>query len=75
MLKRIASELKRHVPFTAFGAVTGIIIMAIIVLANVPALISQATFYTLHPIHVLLSALGTTAMYKKYSKGRIWVAI
>jgi len=75
MLKRIASELKRHVPFTAFGAVTGIIIMAIIVLANVPALISQATFYTLHPIHVLLSALVTTAMYKKYSKGRIWVVI
>jgi len=75
MLKRIASELKRHAPFTALGAVTGVIVMAIIVLGDVPALISQATFYILHPIHVVLSALVTTAIYKKYSNGRIWAAI
>jgi len=75
MLKRIASELKRHTPFTALGAVTGVIVMAIIVLGNVPALISEATFYILHPIHVVLSALVTTAIYKKYSNGRIWAAI
>ena len=75
MLKQIASELKVHAPFTALGAVTGVIIMAIIVLSNVPALISQATFYILHPIHVILSALATTAMYKKYSSGRIWATI
>ena len=75
MLKRIASELKRHTPFTALGAITGVIVMAIIVLGNVPALISEATFYILHPIHVVLSALVTTAIYKKYSDGRIWAAI
>ena len=49
--------------------------MVIIVLGNVPAQISQTTFYTLHPLHVALSALVTTAMYKKYSNGRIWKAI
>lgn len=75
MLRRIASELRSHAPFTALGAVTGVIIMAVIVLGNIPALISEATFYILHPIHVLLSALATTAMYKKYSKGRIWAVI
>jgi len=75
MIRRIASELKEHAPFTALGAVTGIIIMVIIVLGNVPAQISQATFYTLHPLHIVLSALVTTAIYKRYSKGKLWAAI
>ena len=75
MFKRIASELARHAPFTASGAITGIIIMVIIVFANVPSSISQTTFYTLHPLHVVLSALVTTAMYKKYGGGKIWAAI
>jgi len=75
MLRRIANELKNHAPSTAFGAVTGIIIMVIIIFGNVPSQVSQTTFYTLHPLHVVLSALATTAMYKKYSNGKIWVAI
>jgi len=75
MVKRIAHELKEHVPFTALGALTGIIIMVIIVLGNVPSHISQTVFYTLHPIHVLLSALVTTAMYVRYRKAKFWVAI
>lgn len=75
MLRRIASELKEHAPFTAIGAVTGIIIMVIIVFADVSSPISQATFYTLHPLHVVLSALVTTAMYMKYRKGKLWAAI
>ena len=75
MLRRIASELTKHAPFTVFGAVTGIIVMAIIVFGSIPASISQTAFYTLHPIHVVLSALVTTALYKKYSNGKIWAAI
>jgi len=75
MLRRIASELAKHTPFTAAGAITGIIIMVIIVFGNVPSSISQTTFYTLHPLHIILSALATTAMYKKYSNGKIWAAI
>jgi hypothetical protein len=75
MVKRIAHELKEHVPFTALGALTGIIIMVIIVLSNVPSHISQTVFYTLHPLHVLLSALVTTAMYVRYRKAKFWVAI
>jgi hypothetical protein len=75
MLKRIAQELRRHAPFTALGALTGIIIMVIIVFGNIPTQISQTAFYTLHPIHVVLSALVTTAMYTKYRKAKIWAAV
>jgi len=75
MLRQIASELKRHAPFTSFGAVTGIILMAIIVLGNVPSEASHTFFYILHPFHVVLSALVTTAIYKQHSKGNLWAVI
>ena len=75
MIRLILNELKEHAPFTAIGAVTGIIIMVIIVFADIPSSVSEATFYSLHPLHVVLSALVTTAMYMRYSKGKIWAAI
>jgi hypothetical protein len=75
MLRRILSELKEHAPFTAIGAGTGIILMAIIVFTHLPATTSEVAFYTLHPLHVVLSALVTTAMYRKYSHGKLWAAI
>jgi len=75
MGKRIAHELKEHAPFTALGAVSGIIIMVIVVLGNVPSHISQTAFYVSHPLHVLLSALVTTAMYTRYRKAKFWAAV
>ena len=78
MFRRIADELKEHVPFTAAGAATGIALMLIIVLSNTLPQVSQSSytvFYILHPAHIALSALVTTAIYKKYSAGRIWVVI
>jgi hypothetical protein len=75
MLRRILNELKAHAPFTAIGAVTGIIVMAIILITDMSASTSEAVFYTLHPLHVVLSALVTTAMYRRYSQGRLWAAI
>ena len=75
MIRHIATELKNHAPFTALGAVTGIIIMIAIVLGNVPPQISQGAFYTFHPLHVLLSALVTTAMFKKHRPGKVLAAI
>jgi hypothetical protein len=75
MGKRIAHELKEHAPFTALGALTGIAIMAIVVLGHVPSHISNIAFYTSHPLHVLLSALVTTAMLMRYRKAKIWAAI
>ncbi len=74
-LKLIGRELLRHIPFTALGAVSGIILMVIIVLTELPKEISNAVFYTLHPIHVTLSALVTTAMYRLKGNGKAWAAI
>ena len=75
MLKHIASELKEHAPFTALGAVSGILIMLIIIFANVPTQASHTAFHILHPLHVILSALVTTAMYNKYGHRKIWAAV
>jgi hypothetical protein len=75
MFRRILNELKAHAPFTALGAVTGIIVMGIILITDLPASTSETIFYTLHPLHVVLSALVTTAMYRRYSQGRLWAAI
>jgi hypothetical protein len=74
-LYTIAKELKRHAPFTIFGAATGIAIMALIVFGSVPPKISYNTFYILHPLHVVLSALVTTAIYKLHTHGKLWTAI
>lgn len=76
--KLILKELGRHVPFTAFGAITGIIIMVIMVFGNFLSQISpisQNIFYVLHPTHVFLSALVTTSIYMRYGKRKIWLAI
>lgn len=75
MIRRITNELKNHTPFTILGAIIGIIIMVVIVFGNVPPSISHTAFYILHPLHVVLSALVTTAMYKKHGNGKIWAAI
>jgi hypothetical protein len=78
MLKLIAHELRNHAPFTALGAVTGIIVMVIIVFGNaLPQVspVSQTVFYVLHPLHVALSAIVTTAMYKKHGGIKIWAIL
>ena len=74
-VKLATKELTRHAPFTALGAITGIVIMVLVEFSQAPREISYALFYTLHPIHVVLSALATTAMYRCYGKGKLWVAI
>ena len=75
MIVQIVKELKRHAQFTTFGAATGIAIMSIIVFCKVPPKISYTSFYILHPFHVVLSALVTTAMYKLYTHGKLWMVI
>ena len=78
IIRRVANELKEHAPFTLFGALTGIIIMLILVFGNLlPQVspVSENIFYILHPMHVLLSALVTTTLYIRYGKRKIWLAI
>jgi len=66
MSKNIIKELKTHAPFTIFGAITGIMVM--LFFYKIPPNISNDIFYILHPLHVLLSALVTTAIYVIYCK-------
>ena len=49
--------------------------MVIVIFAKVPPGISKTIFYTLHPAHVILSAIVTAAMYKKYGRGKVWAVI
>jgi len=69
MVKQIIKELKNHAPFTLFGAVTGIIIMFLS--QKLSPTVSYSIFYTLHPIHVVLSAIVTASMYKLYKCGHM----
>ncbi len=77
MLRVITSELRRHIPFTAIGAATGITMVVIFVITDSLQSVASASptiFYTLHPIHVVLSAAATTAIYRKHSDGSLWQA-
>ena len=77
MLRLILAELKAHSSFTILGALTGIFIMLLYSSFSIPARLSYNIFYTLHPIHVLLSALVTASMYELHSNGKrkLWVLI
>jgi len=75
MFRKILEELKEHAPFTIFGALTGILIMFFF--QRIPNQTAYNTFYTLHPIHVLLSAMVTASMFKLNRTGglRIWMLV
>jgi hypothetical protein len=67
MVKQIFVELKNHAPFTAFGAITGIALLLVLISAKwlfQASRVSSIIFYILHPTHILLSAIVTTAIYK-----------
>ena len=76
ILRCIGHELVEHAPFTAVGAVAGIIVMVIIHFSNAPREVSHALFYTLHPLHIVLSALVTTSLYRLHHKRvKLWLTI
>jgi len=68
MIGQIAKELTRHAPFTLFGALTGVVIM--LLFGSIPKHVALNTFYILHPVHVVLSALVTTSMYRMHRSGQ-----
>ena len=74
MLKSIVRELKEHAPFTLVGALTGVVIMALVVHFRMSQETSKTLFWTFHPLHVLLSALATVGMYRRHGKGPVWAA-
>jgi hypothetical protein len=75
LLTRISGELKAHMPFTFFGTLTGLAILAAFSAAQVPPWVSTRLFWSLHPLHVLLSALVTTAMFTLHSRRNLWATV
>ncbi|MFA4973971.1 MAG: hypothetical protein WC683_15280 [bacterium] len=75
MTSEIILQLKRHAPFTALGTLTGIAIMLVMSAVNASRGVSETLFWGLHPLHVLLSAFVTAAMYRIHSPGKLWQAI
>jgi hypothetical protein len=67
-LKLIGSELKNHSPFTLLGAITGILFM----LAGQRWFHEQAEtlFSVFHPLHVVLSAMVTAALFEIHRKAK-----
>ena len=72
MSKIIGRELRAHAPFTAVGALSGIAIMAIIISARASHSLSAILFWSLHPFHVVLSALVNGL--KKYARNH-WARV
>jgi len=62
-------ELGRHVPFTAGGTLLGVAVLGALAYARVPASVSSVCFWVFHPLHVFLSALVTTSVYRRVSGG------
>ena len=66
--RHIAAELKGHAPFTAFGAVAGILFMFIFRNLDKPS--PNVLFSIFHPGHVVLSAMVTASMFGIHRKGK-----
>ena len=64
----VATELRLHAPFTMFGALSGVAIIVAFAVMQVPRSTSMWLFWSLHPTHVLLSALVTTAMFTLHGR-------
>ena len=71
MLKRIAHELRAHAPFTLIGTAAGVVVTVVFVYAGIPRDVSRKLFAGFHPLHVLFSALVTTAIYRLHYPRRI----
>ena len=65
-IKLIGQELKNHSPFTLLGAATGIVFM--LVGQRWFKGQAQILFSIFHPLHVVLSAMVTAALFEIHRK-------
>ncbi|MFA5088686.1 MAG: hypothetical protein WC552_06590, partial [Candidatus Omnitrophota bacterium] len=79
-VRYVLGELGNHLPYSIFGVALGLVLMGLltffaILLQSENALgrASEELFHVFHPIHVLFSAVASTAMFWKHEK-RIWKA-
>ncbi len=72
MVNTIGRELRLHAPFTALGALSGILIMALVIRTGMSREASSTLFWIFHPLHVFLSALVTAGIYRRHGVGSVW---
>lgn len=75
MFKTVLHELKAHAPFTILGTLSGMIILWISLSSQLSRSMCDTLFWFLHPAHVFLSALVTTAMYRRHARGNILMTL
>lgn len=69
-LKEFTHELKHHLPFTAIATAIAIVI-AIFFVYFFKQNVSEIVFEILHPLHIIASAIVTSAIMYKYKKNII----
>jgi len=73
-LHHIRVELQRHLPYAIFSIAAGMVALGVLTYISILLKardISQATqglFHIFHPIHLLLSATATTAMFWRHER-------
>ncbi len=72
-LRHILVELRGHIPFTAFGALLGILFM--MGFRYLGAGGGTALFRVFHPAHVVLSAMVTASMFRLHAKRGVLVVL
>ena len=68
----IFHELRAHAPFTAGGALAGIVLLLGLIYAQIPRTALAHGFELFHPAHVFLSALVTAAMFRRHGGRGLW---
>lgn len=68
----IRRELLAHAPFTALGTLSGMIVLLLLLWTRAPQAVSARLFWVFHPLHVLLSAFVTTAMFRLHGRRGFW---
>ena len=67
------AELKRHIPFPLIGTLSGVVIAAVLIALHLPRAWTTGAFWALHSLHVLLGAMATTSLYRRWAKAG-WVS-
>ena len=68
-IKEIVHELRHHGPFTAFATVIAILIALFLTKYGIN--VAEESFEIFHPLHVIASAIVTSAMFYKFKKNVI----
>lgn len=69
--RHILEELQKHLPYTIFSVAMGMMtlgVLTVLIEARKFPQASQNLFHIFHPLHILFSAMATTAMFWRHDK-------